>query len=108
MESYAPHYYEFAKDEGDWKLFPRKEVLEFVRAQFSPDLKVLDIGCGTAEILSFLPKNIDYTGIERSQYAVDEANKRWGRERLRAKFIASEVATLPFAEESFDLILLLF
>jgi len=108
MESYAPHYYEFARDEGDWKLFPRREVLEFVHAQLRPNLKILDIGCGTAEILSFLPENINYTGIERSQYAVSEAQKRWSGEHRESKFISLEAESLPLPDKGFDIVLMLF
>jgi len=41
-------------------------------------LKVLDIGCGTAEILEFLPDDIHYVGFDASTQYIAQAKKRFG------------------------------
>ncbi|MDB5106089.1 MAG: hypothetical protein JWP91_3778 [Fibrobacteres bacterium] len=43
-----------------------------------PGARILDIGCGTAEILKFLPENIDYTGFDMSPKYIEAARKRHG------------------------------
>ena len=47
-----------------------------------PADKVLDLGCGTAEILDFLPK-IDYVGYDISVEYIEAAKRRFGN---RGKF----------------------
>jgi len=66
-------------------------------------LRMLDIGCGTAEILRSLPEEMSYLGFDTSEAYIAEARRRFGR---RATFRAEAVrqATLDDTE-SFDLIL---
>jgi SAM-dependent methyltransferase len=40
--------------------------------------RILDIGCGTAEILPFLPVGVEYWGYDISQEYIDAARKRFG------------------------------
>lgn len=44
---------------------------------------VLDIGCGTGEILKHLPRDIRYYGFDLSPQYVDRARKRHGRDGVR-------------------------
>lgn len=43
-----------------------------------PDSRILDIGCGTAEILPFLPADVEYWGYDISEEYIDAAKKRFG------------------------------
>jgi len=65
--------------------------------------RMLDIGCGTAEILRHLPKGIHYTGFDASETYIHQAQKRFGQ---RGDFYAERITkkTLPHLG-SFDLIL---
>ncbi|HKI61604.1 MAG TPA: class I SAM-dependent methyltransferase [Mariprofundaceae bacterium] len=66
-------------------------------------ISVLDIGCGTAEILEFLPDDIDYTGFDASPAYIEQAIKRYGN---RGHFFAGLVeATQLENMEPFDVIL---
>ena len=47
----------------------------YIRAK--PGDSILDIGCGTAEILDFLPSNIQYTGCDISTEYIEAARKRF-------------------------------
>lgn len=43
-----------------------------------PSDNILDIGCGTADTLAYLPKNINYFGFDQSQIYIDHARGRFG------------------------------
>ncbi|PJA28215.1 MAG: hypothetical protein CO188_10070 [Zetaproteobacteria bacterium CG_4_9_14_3_um_filter_54_145] len=51
-------------------------------------LRVLDIGCGTAEILEFLPDDVHYVGFDASSEYIDQAKRRFGH---RGEFFADLV-----------------
>jgi len=65
--------------------------------------RMLDIGCGTAEILHHLPENMDYAGFDASEAYIAEAERRFA---ARGSFRAERVreATLENMEP-FDLVL---
>lgn len=50
---------------------------------------LLDIGCGTGELLSYLPKGVHYIGFDLSQTYIDAAHERFGD---RGLFVCSDVA----------------
>ncbi len=49
--------------------------------------KVLDIGCGTADILSYLPR-VEYVGLDMSQAYINSAKKRFGN---KGKFFTKKI-----------------
>lgn len=51
-------------------------------------LRILDIGCGTAEILEFLPEDVHYIGFDASHAYIEQARKRFGH---RGQFFADLV-----------------
>jgi SAM-dependent methyltransferase len=66
-----------------------------------PGIKMLDVGCGPANILSYLP-SVDYTGIDLNEKHIAFARQRYGG---RGRFIVGNVANgLKQHEETFDLI----
>ncbi len=108
MPTYEPFYYGYAGVKEGWSSFPRNRVIEFIKNHSGEITSILDIGCGTAEILSYIPEKILYTGIERSQYAVEEAEKRWKNRLGKTNFIVNDSPPYSFPETSFDCVLLLF
>lgn len=66
-------------------------------------MRILDLGCGTAEILSFLPNDIVYVGYDMSAEYIAEAERKFGtRGTFHCRLLeAAEVATL----EPFDLVM---
>lgn len=62
---------------------------EFIRA--TSDDRIVDFGCGTADILDYLPE-CDYVGVDSSEGYIDDARSRFGD---RGTFVAS-------AAERFD------
>lgn len=54
--------------------------------------RLLDIGCGTAEILRHLPLDIDYSGFDASAAYIAEARRRFGKRGIfRAELVREAV-----------------
>lgn len=69
----------------------------------SDGYRMLDIGCGTAEILRHLPVNIDYHGFDASAAYIAEARQHFGE---RGSFRAELVREAVLDEiEPFDIVL---
>jgi SAM-dependent methyltransferase len=68
-----------------------------------PGMRILDLGCGPAEILGFLPADVTYTGYDMSaEYIAAAKAKFGGRGTFHCRLLEqAEVATL----EPFDLIM---
>jgi len=76
-----------------------------VKGYFPPmsGLRMLDIGCGTAEILQHLPEDMAYFGFDASEDYITKAEKRFGQ---RGTFRTELVSTTTLETmEPFDLIL---
>jgi SAM-dependent methyltransferase len=64
-----------------------------------PRARILDIGCGTAELLSLLPADADYTGFDMSPAYIEAARRRYGG---RGRFLCAKAdAFVP--EDGFDI-----
>ena len=69
--------------------------------QARPGMKVLDVGCGPAAILGYLPK-VDYTGIDLNEKHIAFARSHFGE---KGRFIVGNAAAdLKQEEGTFDLI----
>jgi len=68
-----------------------------------PGMRILDLGCGTAEILNALPADITYVGYDMSPEYIAAAQKKFpGRGTFHCRLLEqAEVSTL----EPFDLVL---
>ncbi|MEK8019394.1 MAG: class I SAM-dependent methyltransferase [Candidatus Parabeggiatoa sp.] len=76
-------------------------VKEYIRPKAND--KLLDIGCGTSNILGYLPKNIEYTGFDANYQYIEAAKKRYGH---RGTFICERINTTNLGKYSqFDLVL---
>lgn len=71
----SPHIYDFFQN----ILGARRGRQRFVDDHLRPvaGCRILDIGCGTAEILDFLP-DVEYHGFDISQRYIDQASRRYG------------------------------
>jgi SAM-dependent methyltransferase len=79
------NYFEWHDKPGYWRDVTR---------HFSPDTRLLDVGCGTAWLADHFA---DYTGIDAAPEAVQAA-----RERGRNVVEGDVSAALPFADAAFD------
>jgi SAM-dependent methyltransferase len=83
---------------GDvWRIY----LAEYVKPAVAE--KVLDIGCGPADILEYLPK-VDYVGFDISSEYIEAATKRFGN---RGRFFCNDVGLASIEQErgTFDLVL---
>jgi SAM-dependent methyltransferase len=82
--------------------FRVKFVDEFVRPQ--PGCRALDIGCGPAEILDYLPE-VEYCGFDISEPYIAQAQRRYGaRGEFHCRILTrTDIEELP----SFDIVLVM-
>ena len=68
-----------------------------------PGEKVLDLGCGPADILDYLPQ-VNYTGVDVSPEYIDAAQKRFGN---KGRFLCTDVGLAGLEGElgTFSLVL---
>lgn len=74
-------------------------INEFMKPR--PFSRILDIGCGTADILNLLPSTIDYVGYDLSSKYINFAKKKYGE---RAKFFHKCVSDITIGNNSFDIV----
>lgn len=69
-------------DAGDWQNLaaasqaPRYEAVARIIGQFCPQGSLLDVGCGEALLLKYLPPSTRYLGLEPSKKAVQSARQQ--------------------------------
>lgn len=61
--------------------------------------RVLDVGCGPADILEYLPQGIDYTGFDISERYIAAAKRRYGE---RGKFSIMPVSQAVGQDAVYD------
>ena len=71
----------------------RRARLRWIRDYLKPfpGSRILDIGCGTAEVLALLPEGVDYTGFDSSPAYIDAARRRYGD---RGSFTCERVSVI--------------
>jgi len=79
----------------------RIKLLIASNTELKPGFRVLDVGCGYGNLLEYLPKKINYLGVDISQIYIDYAKKRYSS---RGRFICADVTKLVLKEEKFDII----
>lgn len=82
-----------------------KALCNVLSEYYSPNMKVLDVGCGAGHYLtSFrkrLDKNIDYTGVDATKSHIEFAKQAYGDS---AAFFQDDILGLQFKDNSFDLV----
>lgn len=80
----------------------RTELVERYIRPFA-GMRVLDVGCGPANILTYLPNNIQYTGIDLSVDYIEKARLKFQHRGEFHALALNEVEIEKFGE--FDLVL---
>jgi len=83
--------------ESAWRIY-LAEYVKPIRGD-----RILDIGCGPADVLNYLPE-VNYTGLDISPDYIRSAQRRFG---ARGRFLCGDVglASLEAEEDNFDLVL---
>jgi SAM-dependent methyltransferase len=71
-----------------------------------PGCRILDIGCGPASILPYLPETIgEYTGVDMNPAYIEYAEKRW-KDRRHCRFFCRRVEDIEILEKGYyDIVL---
>lgn len=102
-DRYALKYHEKRKSEKDnlWNLYLDRPMIEQFIDEPSPDMKVLDLGCGGGLLTRWLKdKGFDAQGIDFSGSLINIAKK----ENPDIDFTLSDITSTPYAIGSFDII----
>jgi SAM-dependent methyltransferase len=68
-----------------------------------PGERILDVGCGPADVLAHFPEGVAYEGFDLSEEYVEQARRRWGdRGAFHCASVADESLAAP---DSFDAVL---
>lgn len=78
-------------------------VLEIKQAALSAK-KILDLGCGDGTRLGLLKTDAEKVGVDISDYAIKKARKEYPN----INFLETNIESLPFPDESFDLVYSMF
>jgi SAM-dependent methyltransferase len=97
IEQLKKTYEGVAKEFSQTRSKPWEEMEELGREVFE-GAKVLDIGCGNGRLLSALPENIQYLGIDLCKGLIEEARKKYPGRR----FIVGDFLTLPYKRLGMD------
>ena len=88
-----PCFYDLFQDLVGASGIRSRWIRDFLRP--FPGARILDIGCGTAEILPYLPGDVDYTGFDMSPAYIEAARARHGR---RGRFSCARAEVFPSRE----------
>lgn len=86
----------------------KESRLEFINTYLSikPNARILDIGCGTASILDYLPESITYYGMDLSEDYINKAKKQY--QNRNAQFFAKSISDFQADNlELFDTIIIM-
>lgn len=78
-----------------------REVIATQLAGLAPGERVLDVGCGTADILDHLPRGVVYVGYDTNPRYIESARRRFG---TRAEFYDA-IERIPDLAKTFDLVM---
>lgn len=68
--------------------------------------RALFVGCGTGLDLDFVPRGVSVTGLDVTPGMLSRAERRARRLGLGGEFVLGDARYLPFADASFDVVIL--
>jgi SAM-dependent methyltransferase len=85
-------------------LAPRSSREAFVNDYICPEPedRILDVGCGPADDLAYVPEDVTYVGFDLSRRYIEAARSRWGD---RGTFFQAEVTPSLLQGKEFDIVI---
>ncbi|MBI4093733.1 class I SAM-dependent methyltransferase [Candidatus Kaiserbacteria bacterium] len=68
--------------------------------------RLLDIGCGSGELLEYLPAHVDYTGVDVNPRYIELARKKYGSHARFELIDVNNIERLALPKSSFDVVVL--
>lgn len=96
---------------GHMERYPWDVVVSFVfrnspRGKPRSEVRILEVGCGTGSNLWFAAREgFNVAGVDGSASAIDAAQQRFQAEGLSGDLRVADFTNLPFADNSFDLVI---
>jgi len=106
MMDVSKKYYEKAA-ENLYTIGDRKFVVDFLEEFVPTNGRILEIGCGTGEVVKHLRKDLLYAGLDSSGYAIKEAKNKYSK-NSKIRFAEGELGEIDFPKEYFDAVLAIF
>ena len=79
------------------------------RLDIQPGMKVLDVACGSGNLaVCAAQKGADVSGVDIAENLIESARKRAGAAGLKIKFEVGDAEAMPYADNSFDLVMTMF
>ena len=79
------------------------------RLNITPGMKVLDVACGSGNLAVIAAKlGAKVTGIDIADNLIEAAKRRAAAEGLDIKFEQGDAEAMPYADDSFDLVMTMF
>lgn len=99
-----------AGDFGQIASFTTQEAADFVeRLKIKAGSRVLDVACGTGNTAIPAAKaGAHVTGVDIATNLLEQAKKRAADERLQIRFEEGDAEQLPYADQSFDVVVTMF
>ena len=115
IPEYSSHWEEKFKSRP-WGKYPSEDLVRFIFKNFinigKTELSVLEIGCGTGANLWFLKKEgLSVSGIDGSKEAIEIASNRLKKEvsnSFSSNLINGDFSSLPWEDQSFDIVIDIF
>jgi cyclopropane fatty-acyl-phospholipid synthase-like methyltransferase len=77
-----PAVYDFFQRSVGAYAWRQRVLSRYAHTHLQPGASVLDIGCGTGGIVSYLPPHIDYHGFDRNGAYIEKARRRYPRKNV--------------------------
>ncbi len=106
FDLWEEEYYEMISriSEKNGKDLKDDKISDYLAEAFSDGWKMLEIGCGSAEISRDIKDNVFYTGVDVSNYALQLARQKT-LDKKNVSFFIAEANELPFENNNFDVVL---
>jgi 2-polyprenyl-3-methyl-5-hydroxy-6-metoxy-1,4-benzoquinol methylase len=88
--------------------YPYDEVVSFIKSNFKEksNKKILEIGCGTGNNISFLAENgFDSYGFDASKTAVEYAKKKLKKKKLISNIFVNTFTSYKYKKSFFDAVI---